>query len=166
MRTCAPLPLHDIIQCACLFLVSGVDRLQSHLWYVVSCMRRSSCFEVAGGQVGPLSFASTYLAAYCKQAAENNRRRSCRLCSLSRPNVELRLCVDRNLVSSSCFPGSGLLRCCAGTPAEIWSLWQIRWRCTCCYCALYTVLENWSSAPAVKRAFIPGSWCHHAISTV
>ena len=98
--------------------------MQSHLWYIVSCMRRSSCFEVAGGQVGPLSFASTYLAAYCKQAAENNRRRSCRLCSLSRPNVELRLCVDRNLVSSSCFPGSGLLRCCAGTPAEIWSLWQ------------------------------------------
>ena len=97
-------------------------------------------------------------------AAENFNQRSCRLCSLLRPNVEVRLCVDRNVVSSSCFWGSGLFRCCTGTGAFsrplLGSLWQIRWHCRCCYIAV----EDWSSAPE-KRAFLPGSWCCHAVST-
>ena len=56
--------------------------------------------------------------------ADRNSRRACRLCSLLRPNAELRQCADRNLVSSSCFRvsglflGSGLFRYCTG-PLQI-----------------------------------------------
>ena len=126
-----------------------------------SCVRRPNSFEAAVGQVW-VSGTRTHLAQDGTKQDEGkaHSQSSCQLCSLSR------LCVDRNLVSSSCFQGSGLFRCCTGTAGfskSLWSLWQIRWRCSW-YSALHRVLESCSSAPVVKRASFPGSCCYCAVS--